>query len=485
MDRVLLFLSALAAIFILCQWFIFVSVRKYLFQRYNPVSRKVAYSVLGLLGLANLLALKSAYDLFPPDSWGNLAASVAYFSYLGCVLILSIFFLALGGVSQVLRLKDALFQTINSRKRHTGALSGGKAGCVSPVGCKAKPIEVLCEQKGLAWCKAELESYQPTEMARPVVQLKPGPSSRGLSSTRRSFLKWTTAAGVVAAAGYAGHGIAEAYARPVIEEFDLFYPELEGLTRPLTFIQITDFHFGMFLGSPELERLVQLVNALEGDAVLITGDVFHSPLTPVERATPILKKLKPRRLGNFAVLGNHDFYTGEWLAVQSLKESGLSLLRNQWTTFREGSANIHLGGIDDPMVNWVWGAQFPSFQGFMDKAPRSPGMRILLSHRPNVLPIASQAGIDFVLSGHIHGGQIIFPYPGTDRGISIARLASPFTHGWYRVGKSRMYLNRGIGLTFVPWRINCPPEITVFHLHPAGDEKTGVRKRLGNQNQKI
>ncbi len=468
MDRVLLFLSAIAAFLILCQWFVFASVRKYLFLRYNPVSRKVAYAVLGLLGLANLLALKSAYDLFSPDSWENLAASVAYFSYLGWVLILCLFFLALGGVSQVLRLKDAVIWAINSRRRDTEALSRGKAGCVSLAGCKAESV-----------------SCQSTETTRPEVKPKPVPSSYGLSSTRRSFLKWSTATGLVAAAGYAGHGIAEAYARPVTDEFDLFYPELEGLSRPLTFIQITDFHFGMFFGSPELERLVQLVNALDGDAVFITGDVFHSPLTPVEHATPILKKLKPRRLGNFAVLGNHDFYTGEFLVVQSLKQSGLSLLRNQWTTFREGGADIHLGGIDDPMVNWVWGAQFPKFQGFMDKAPRSPGMRILLSHRPSVLPVASQAGIDFVLSGHIHGGQIIFPYPGTDRGLSIARVASPFTHGWYRIGKSRMYLNRGIGLTFVPWRINCPPEITLFHLHPAGSEQTRVRKRQSNQNLRI
>ncbi len=485
MDRVLLFLSALAAFFILCQWFVFVSVRKYLFARYNPVSRKMAYSVLGLLGLVNLVALKSAYDLFSPDSLENLVASVAYFSYLGCVLILCLFFLALGGVSQVLRLKDAVLSAMNSSRTDTQALSGGQEGCTSPLGCKAKPPEILREQKGLAGCRAESVPCQPTETARSEVQPKAVPYPYGLSPTRRSFLRWTTAAGLVATAGYAGQGIAEAYARPVIDEFDLFYPELDGLTQPLTFIQITDFHFGMFLGSPELERVVQLVNALDGDALFITGDVFHSPLTPVELATPILKKLKARRLGNFAVLGNHDFYTGEWLAVQSLKQSGISLLRNQWVTFREGSADIHLGGIDDPMVNWAWGARFPNFQGFADKAPRSPGMRILLSHRPSVLPFASQAGMDFVLSGHIHGGQIIFPYPGRDRGLSIARVASPFTHGWYRVGKSRMYLNRGIGLTFVPWRINCPSEIAVFHLHPAGDEPARVQKRPSNQNLKI
>ena len=307
MDRVLLFLSALAAFFILCQWFVFVSVRKYLFQRYNPVTRKLAYSVLGLLGLANLLSLKSAYDLFPPDSWENLAASVAYFSYMGCVLMLCLFFLALGGVSQVLRLKDAILLTISSRRRHSEALSGGKTGCVSPVGCKAKPIEVVREQKSFAGCKAELEPYQPTETARPEIQLKPVPSSHGLSSTRRSFLKWTTAAGLVAAAGYAGHGVAEAYARPVIEEFDLFYPELEGMTRPLTLIQITDFHFGMFVGSTELERLVQLVNALEGDAVLITGDVFHSPLTRRGTRDTDLETAQASALGQFCGAGQPRF----------------------------------------------------------------------------------------------------------------------------------------------------------------------------------
>jgi uncharacterized protein len=484
MDRILLFLSGLAAFLILCQWFVFVSIRTYLFQRYNPVSRKVAYSVLGLLGLVNLVALKSAYDLFPADTLKNLVAAVAYFSYLGLVLLLCLFFLALGWVSLMLWLKDAVISLANSGRRAEEKRMDGKEACMSPIGCKAELPAAHSEQKRLEGCKAESLPRQSPETTEPEAQTGPVTSSR-LSSTRRSFLQWTSAAGLVAAAGYAGRGISEAYERPVTEEFDLFFPELEGLTRPLTFIQITDFHFGMFFGSPELERTVRLVNALDGDAVFITGDVFHSPLSPVSHATPILKKLKARRLGNFVVLGNHDFYTGVVVVVRSFNESGLGVLRNQWITFREGSANIHLGGIDDPMVNWAWGTQFPNFQGFADKAPRSPGMRILLSHRPSVLPFASRAGIDFVLSGHIHGGQIILPYPGSDRGVSIARLASPFTNGWYRTGKSHMYLSRGIGLTFVPWRINCPPEITVFHLHSASSRHAKVRRRGNNQNMKI
>jgi predicted MPP superfamily phosphohydrolase len=484
MERILIFLSGLAAFLILCQWFVFVSIRTYLFQRYDPVSRKVAYSVLGLLGLVNLVSLKSAYDLFPPDTMKNLVAAVGYFSYLGFVLLLCLFFLALGGVSLILRLKDAVISIIDAGRRAKETMTKGREAWTSPIGCEAKLPAAQSEQQNLAGCKAESVACESPGTVQPKAE--PGPVTASLlSPTRRSFLQWTTAAGLVAAAGYAGRGISEAYERPVTEEFDLFFPELEGLTRPLTFIQITDFHFGMFFGSPELERTVKLVNALDGDAVFITGDVFHSPLSPVSHATPILKKLKARRLGNFVVLGNHDFYTGVVVVVRSFNESGLSVLRNQWITFREGSANIHLGGIDDPMVNWAWGTQFPKFQGFADKAPRSPGMRILLSHRPSVLPFASRAGIDFVLSGHIHGGQIILPYPGSDRGVSIARLASPFTNGWYRTGKSHMYLSRGIGLTFVPWRINCPPEITVFHLHSAGSQHAKVLRRGSNQNVKI
>ncbi len=480
MNRVLLFFSALAGFLILCQWFVFVSVRKHLFQRHNVISRKVAYSVLGLLGLTNLLAVRLGFGALSPDTPASLITAISYFSYLGWVLILCFFFLGLEGVFQALHLKDIALSAIKSRMGRAENLSDCQQGCDGPEGCEASPPEALCVQKMLPGCKAEQVFCKSAGQSRMEDQSRLAPSSYGLSPTRREFLRRSAAVGLVAAGGYAGYGIAGAYRRPVVDEFDLYCHKLDGLARPLTFIQVTDFHFGMFFDSPELEQVVKLVNALEGDAVFITGDIFHSPLTPVEHAIPILKQFKARRLGNFVVLGNHDFYAGEWRSAKSIRQSGLSLLRNEWITFKESGAEIHLGGIDDPRVNWVWGSSFPNFPAFIAKAPRSKGMRIVLSHRPSILPFAAGAGIDFVLSGHIHGGQMIFPYPGIDRGVSIARLASPFTHGWYHIGESRMYLNRGIGLTFVPWRINCPPQIAVFHLHPDGSEKIGVRKRASN-----
>jgi hypothetical protein len=273
-----------------------------------------------------------------------------------------------------------------------------------------------------------------------------------------------------------GYGLAEAYGKPVVEEFDVIHPMLAGLRHPISVIQISDFHFGLFYGTPELEKLVDQVNAIEADLLVITGDVFHSPLSVKQDAARALSRLRSRRFGNFAVLGNHDFYAGVRESVEYIEKSGVRLLRDGWTTLRDRDVRIHLGGIDDPMGSWLFGKEFPHFGLFTAKTPSEPGMRILLSHRPAVLPFASRAGIDLVLAGHIHGGQIIMPLPGRQEGVSLASLVSPYTYGWYREGSCRLYLNRGVGLTFIPWRVNCRPEITVFHLKPPpGDDASNGR----------
>ncbi len=455
MDGFLIAIIIISASLILAQWFVFQCIRTYLFQHYEPIKRKTAYLVLALIGFLNIIVarLTLGHGLFSPDTFGKKFAEVAFFSYLGVILLLCLFFLIIGLFSATLRLKDAVAVLLGISTRAT-------SGQCKVPGCKAETTEP--QRQELNDNDQSLESVE--------VPLQ----------TRRTFLKWSAASAVVVAASAGGAGVVQAYRPPVVEKFEFLHSELQGLSRPLTFIQITDFHFGMFMGTSELEKLVADVNSLEADAVVITGDIFHSPMSPVELAPRVLKKLKSRRFGNLVILGNHDFYAGEQRSVEAIKNSGLTLLRDEWLTFKDGAATIHLGGIDDPMANWLWGKKFPDFPSFMKKAPLEPGFRMLLSHRPNVLPLASKFGIDLVLSGHVHGGQIILPIPGTDRGVSIAKLASEFTHGWYRVRNCRMYLNRGTGLTFIPWRINCPPEIAIFHLKSDGSQSYSVRRVMPN-----
>lgn len=72
--------------------------------------------------------------------------------------------------------------------------------------------------------------------------------------SRRSFLKWGAAAGLASAVFLSGHAIAQAYGNAVVEEFDLEFPGLAGLDKPITALQISDFHFGMFFGAEELQK---------------------------------------------------------------------------------------------------------------------------------------------------------------------------------------------------------------------------------------
>lgn len=464
MDRILIFLASIASLLILCQWFVYVSLRRYLFQRYGDVPRKTAYGVLAVLGVLNVLAVRLAFDsdTLALHALAKQWLSVAYFSYLGYVLLLSILFGLLGVACHLLNLKNLFIRDSGTIRVDADSLQSekGSFGC----SCRGADDEsALCKECGPA---ADSQSGS-SDGHFGVSEGHPQTECELQAPSRRAFLKWTAATGVVVAAAAAGHGVAEGYERPLVEKFDFFHDMLDGLSRPIRMIHVTDFHFGLFLGVPQLEKLVDALNSIEGEALILTGDVFHSPMSPIELATPVLKRLRPRRFGNLVVLGNHDFYAGEWRSVESFKQSGLILLRNQWMTFEDGGSRIHIGGIDDPMVNWLWGTKFPKFDQFMKNAPRSKGIRILLSHRPAVFPQATGAGIDLVLAGHIHGGQIILPTPGEERGVSLANLVSDYTHGWYRNGGGRMYLNRGIGLTFVPWRINCPPEIAVLSLNPA------------------
>jgi uncharacterized protein len=75
---------------------------------------------------------------------------------------------------------------------------------------------------------------------------------------------------------------------------------------------------------------------------------------------------------------------------------------------------------------------------------------------------ASEQGIDLVLSGHTHGGQVRLPVVGSFYGRS--KLGERFVEGWNRLNGTQIYVSRGIGKVLVPLRVGCPPEITCLRL---------------------
>ena len=173
------------------------------------------------------------------------------------------------------------------------------------------------------------------------------------------------------------------------------------------------------------------------------------------------------RYGIFACLGNHDTFSGSAsILTQRFAEKGIQMLRNDAATIAVGNSKIAVLGVDDLVVGR------PDLQRAISLA-QAADVHILLSHRPEIFPKAAKEGMDLVLSGHYHGGQIKFlPEPDS---LSIARLLTPYAEGLFRLPRpariaagdqkvGSLFVGRGVGITAVPIRINCPPQIAHLTL---------------------
>ncbi len=457
----------LALIFVGCQFAVFRAVRRYVFGIYRPAGhRKGLIIFAGLFVLNMFLAVMSMNSGWAsPNSQAQKFLAVTFFSYLGVTAIISVFLavlktlylttsMSVAGYRLLLIMISGDLGGISNEDKGVGA--AGSADGNSPRESSAR----------VSWGGHHADQTSgPPRAVRPIAFRLTGVHIH--SSGYRKIAKAVALCVIAFFSSVGLYGVMEAYSEPRVEKFQIRDDKLKGLERPVTLIQVTDIHYGLFYDKSNLENLVNRLNSIPGDAVIMTGDVFHTGQTNVESAPEVLGKLIPRKFGNFVVMGNHDFYTGENRSIAAFDASGLTVLRDEWRTFPEGSAVIHIAGLDDPKKNWLLGQQFPNFQKVMGKSPTGEGFRILLSHRPTVFPLASENGFQLTLAGHTHGGQFVVPLGNSGKGWSPASMVSAFTHGWYQLGKSRMYLNRGAGLTFIPWRINCAPEIAVFELIPS------------------
>jgi predicted MPP superfamily phosphohydrolase len=279
--------------------------------------------------------------------------------------------------------------------------------------------------------------------------------------TRRSFLKGTgvTAAGL---ALYSGE-----FAR---HELDIVERPIAINNLPTSFhgfriVQFSDIHLDEYTEPFFLERIVRRVNVLAPDLVLLTGDfITHGALTfiagghALHRCAEILATLTaPQRC---AVLGNHDVAFSGPTVIKALTAHGTPVLVNQHLPVERNGDRLWLCGVDDP------GYSRPNLDLAIPAKPDGPV--ILMAHEPDFADevIAHPRGhlVDFMLSGHSHGGQVRLPFLGP---LILPPMGLKYPEGLYRFNKMQLYVNRGIGTVGLPFRLNCPPEITVITLNPA------------------
>jgi uncharacterized protein len=219
-------------------------------------------------------------------------------------------------------------------------------------------------------------------------------------------------------------------------------------------VQMSDFHLYP-LTQPELvRRAVEISNGLDPDLVVLTGDYVWHEVEAIHALMPILADLRAS-FGVYSIMGNHELWTDASVVQSAFEKQGMPLLVNQGVALHRGEEQIFLAGLDD---GW---SGHPDLDAAL--ADAVPGETVvLLYHEPDLSEqIASDGRVAVQLAGHSHGGQIQLS-PGVP--IYTPYLSWKYPQGLYRVGNLWLYTNRGIGVTNIPWRYNCPPEITLITL---------------------
>ncbi len=277
-------------------------------------------------------------------------------------------------------------------------------------------------------------------------------------TTRRAFLTGSAAL----AAGLAVYAGEVARHEIDVPERTVAIADLPSGFRGLRIAQLSDIHLDEYTEPFFLERVVRHVNSLAPDVVLLTGDfVTRGSLTFVaanhaaQRCAEILRTLQcPER---YAVLGNHDVTVGALLVTRSLEAQGIPVMRNRFISFLRGGDRLWLGGTADP------GTDRPDLDLSVPAHPKGPV--ILMAHAPDyadtVVAHPRGANVSLMLSGHSHGGQIRLPFVGP---LVLPPMGQKYVEGPYRLGHMQLYVNRGIGTVGLPFRLNCPPEITILTL---------------------
>lgn len=235
-------------------------------------------------------------------------------------------------------------------------------------------------------------------------------------------------------------------------------PQLAGFR----IVQISDLHIGNGLEGRSLATLVEHVNALRPDLIAITGDIFDHDPRFIEEGAKALAGLTAR-YGAYAVLGNHDWYTGteRVAAGLAMHASNLRLLRGERVRL-PAAAPIYVAGVDDPGKEWTLARLELAQLEALGRTMPDDGPTILLVHRPEAFGQAARLGFPLVLAGHTHGGQIALPLPGGH--WNPARLLTRFYRGLYEDHRSILYVNRGYGVAGPSIRLNCPREIATIEL---------------------
>jgi len=234
-----------------------------------------------------------------------------------------------------------------------------------------------------------------------------------------------------------------------VTALDLELPPSCGHMNRLNLVLISDIHLGIMMENSFLEEIIDGVNNLNPDIILLGGDIVDMNIREIEKSGygEILSRFRAP-LGVYAVTGNHEYISGVEESVKFLSQAGIIFLRDRSIKINN---SFYLVGREDMRLRR--GETIHVLLNELD--PACPV--ILLDHRPTRIDEAVSAGVDLMLCGHTHNGQL-FPIN------LITNLIYRVSNGYKRIGETQIYVTSGVGTWAPPVRIGNVPEIVQLKI---------------------
>ncbi len=281
------------------------------------------------------------------------------------------------------------------------------------------------------------------------------PRTPGFQAARRGFLGALSTAFFAAPAAALGYGMFIERHEIGLREHNIpvtgLHKDLDGLR----LVQITDIHRSSFFSRKELDYAIALANETRAHVALVTGDLITTVGDPLDDCLAGLKPLRADA-GVFGCMGNHEVYANaENYVQQAAAHQGQQFLRGSTVLLPFGQALLNIAGVDYQRFHARY---LEDAQGLV----RPGAYNLLLSHNPDVFPVAVRKGFDLTLSGHTHGGQVRVEFLHSD--VNVARFFTPYVDGLYTRGGASIFVSRGLGTIGIPARLGAPPEVTLLRL---------------------
>ena len=269
---------------------------------------------------------------------------------------------------------------------------------------------------------------------------------------RRMFLNTALAAAVPASVIVAGYGLFEA-GWVKIDRQTLPVPRLPRAFDGTTIAFLTDIHHGPFSTLDYVASIVRTALALQPDLIILGGDYSLRDAKYIGACFSVLSGLRAP-MGVFGVLGNHDYWHGVQETRAGMHAAGVAELTNSGVWLERGTHRFRLAGVDD-----LWTGNINVNSALGDAKPEDAC--VLVSHNPDLAETLREPRVGLMLSGHTHGGQVVFP---TGAPFVPSRYGQKYLKGFVEAPETRVYVSRGLGTSGVPVRFGSRPEINLLTL---------------------